>query len=472
MGNIKKKAQAKSIIMACRRWFAFLCGLCWTGIVLSQDVVVTLAPFTAGIPTDLTFITVENVSRNCSLMLNELPEGQTVYRINLSQGRLEPGLGIPPGTEPGYTILVCEPGRLRFSVVFQTGMPVTGSVIDMNGRRILQEEFNCLPGVTEFETFLPVGGMYVVEILGQGWRHALRCAGSTLQEGAVRIVSQTGRPPLAPVVMPSGTTSKLTEFTYEPGDLIRFRGYRNGYYPGLAEHVPLTGDVIPVFLSAPCPGNLTVADIDGNTYQTVQIGNQCWMRQNLNVTHTPQGVPLVDGTGVGSIFGDFTTPYWFNYNDSAVYSYTYGKLYTWAAVMNGAGNSNNNPSGVQGICPDGWHVPSDEEWIEMEMFLGMSEEEAYKKNDINRGTDEGGKLKSSGTELWLDPNVGGTNESGFHAIPAGYRMFDGFTSVRFVSHWWTSTGSWRTRIIFSNYGTIIRTGGFEHDAYSLRCVKD
>jgi len=136
----------------------------------------------------------------------------------------------------------------------------------------------------------------------------------------------------------------------------------------------------------------TVTDFDGNVYKTIKIGEQWWMAENLKTTHYADGSALVDGTDSGDIFSDYDTKYYFWYNnDSLTYAETYGALYTWAAVMNKETSSNENPSGVQGICPVGWHVPSDEEWKELEMFLGMSREEADETG--HRGTDEGAKMK-------------------------------------------------------------------------------
>ena len=144
------------------------------------------------------------------------------------------------------------------------------------------------------------------------------------------------------------------------------------------------------------------------------------MAENLKSTHYADGTPLVSGTGAGDITGDYTTKYYFFFNDdSATYWDTYGALYTWAAVMNGEASSNNNPSGVQGVCPDGWHLPSDTAWKELEMYLGMSQAQA--DGTFIRGTDEGGKMKETGTTHWNSPNTGATNSSGFTALPGGYR---------------------------------------------------
>ena len=221
----------------------------------------------------------------------------------------------------------------------------------------------------------------------------------------------------------------------------------------------------------------TVTDFEGNVYQTIVIGNQVWMAENLNSTHYADGTPLVNGTGVGDITGDYTTKYYFYYGDDSVtYADTYGALYTWAAVMNGEASSNNNPSGVQGVCPDGWHVPSDTAWKELEMYLGMSQAEA----DITaawRGTDEGSKLKETGTTHWDSPNTGATNESGLTALPGGYRGYNGtFYYIGSDGHWWSTaendaTHAWFRRLGY-NYSEIGRYDGNNSLGFSVRCVKD
>ena len=100
-----------------------------------------------------------------------------------------------------------------------------------------------------------------------------------------------------------------------------------------------------------CPAAETVSDIDGNTYNTVQIGNQCWMKENLRTTRYADGMAAT-------------------YYNNGVDSAEYGYMYTWDNVMHGEPSSSSNPSGVRGICPTGWHVPSDAEWTELEEYVG------------------------------------------------------------------------------------------------------
>ena len=213
---------------------------------------------------------------------------------------------------------------------------------------------------------------------------------------------------------------------------------------------------------------------DGYTYQTVQIGSQTWMAENLKY------LPSVVGPGTGSNSEAYCYVYGYDGTSisaaKATENYaTYGVLYNWTAAMNGAESSDANPSGVQGICPDGWHLPSDAEWKQLEMYLGMSE------TDVNstgwRGTVEGGKLKEAGTTHWADPNAGANNESGFTALPGGSRNDDGnLYIIRYHGYWWSSTESntntaWGRRLIYSNSG-VGRGNHGKSMGFSVRCLRD
>ena len=143
--------------------------------------------------------------------------------------------------------------------------------------------------------------------------------------------------------------------------------------------------------------------------------------------------------------------------------------------MNGAGGSDANQSGVQGVCPSGWHLPSDAEWKELEIHLGMSQSEA--DQSLWRGTDEGEKLKETGTSHWNSPNTGATNSSGFTALPGGSRNSSGsFSVVGSSANFWTATehsgsGAWR-RFLRSGYGGVGRIGHVKIYGFSVRCVGD
>jgi len=207
----------------------------------------------------------------------------------------------------------------------------------------------------------------------------------------------------------------------------------------------------------------TVTDIDGNVYQTVTIGTQLWMAENLKVIHYRNGdaIPNVTDATEWEIL---STGAYCNYNNNSSNADTYGQLYNWYAV-----NDSRN------IAPEGWHVPSDAEWKELEMYLGMSQSEADAEG--LRGTDEGGKLKETGTTHWISPNTGATNESGFSALPGGYRNHDGYFSiVGSYAYFWSSTEylsyfAW-SRLLYYYYSVVNRISNDKECGFSVRCLRD
>lgn len=217
-----------------------------------------------------------------------------------------------------------------------------------------------------------------------------------------------------------------------------------------------------------------VDERDNREYSWVKIGEQIWMAENLKY------LPSVVGPGTGSNSEAYCYVYGYDGTSisaaKATENYaTYGVLYNWPAAMNGAESSDANPSGVQGICPDGWHLPSDAEWKQLEMYLGMSE------TDVNstgwRGTVEGGKLKEAGTTHWADPNAGANNESGFTALPGGYRYVDGyFGGVRDYGDWWSSaeydtSNAWYRGLGYDD-SNVYRGNTVKSMGFSVRCLRD
>ena len=170
----------------------------------------------------------------------------------------------------------------------------------------------------------------------------------------------------------------------------------------------------------------TMIGNDGKTYNTVKIGDQWWMAENLRETEYRDG-SQIDPVTDNSEWGNKSTGARCVYDNNESHADTYGYLYNWYAVDDS-----------RNLAPVGWHVPTDEEWKELEIFLGMSQSEADKTG--GRGTEEGGKLKEEGPMHWEDPNTGATNERGFSALPAGYRSYDGsYYNMGYVADFWSST---------------------------------
>jgi len=202
------------------------------------------------------------------------------------------------------------------------------------------------------------------------------------------------------------------------------------------------------------------SDIDGNIYNTVIIGGQLWMQEDLRTTRFIGGaeIPFVTED---SDWKALTTPAccWFN---NTPRTGGFGLIYNWYTVE------------VGGLCPTGWHVPTDEEFKTLERFLGMSVAESNEPG--YRGTDEGNKLKS--TTTWV-PALG-TNSSGFSALGEGYRWgVEGtFNDFGVVGYWWTSSYHWdgATKALYrrldSNTGQIYREGVIKAGGKSVRCLKN
>jgi len=204
---------------------------------------------------------------------------------------------------------------------------------------------------------------------------------------------------------------------------------------------------------------------DGNEYNWVQIGDQVWMAENL--AYLPSVNMVADGSedAAGSYY------YVYGYDGTNVpdakatdnYA-TYGVLYNWTAAMEGEASSTTNPSGIQGVCPAGWHLPSDAEWTELTDYLG--------------GTSvAGGKLKETGTTHWASPNTGATNETGFTALPGGNRGSNGtFGDIGGGGSWWSATeyGATYARRRDMNYGYsgVYRDRYSKEVGFSVRCVRD
>ena len=184
-------------------------------------------------------------------------------------------------------------------------------------------------------------------------------------------------------------------------------------------------------------------DIDGNTYTIQKIGDQQWMGENLRVTHAPDGSPI-EG---------------YAYNNDTALAVKYGRLYTWDAAMNGS-----TQEGAQGICPCGWHIPTDKEFKQLEMHLGMTQAEADMTNTW-RGSPTGTLLKAGG-------------DSGYEAQMSGKRSPGGiFSTMGTMEYMWTSTeygssSAWR-RCLQTGSSAVGRWNTFSKSySFSVRCIKN
>jgi uncharacterized protein (TIGR02145 family) len=207
-----------------------------------------------------------------------------------------------------------------------------------------------------------------------------------------------------------------------------------------------------------------LTDKDGNEYKTKTFGTTIWMTENLKTTRFNDGSQIELHPNEETWFSLSRPVYCWYTNDETNHKASYGALYNWYAVTSGK------------LCPVGWHVPTEEEWQALEMFLGMSDTEASAPFGWRGEADNiGGKMKEAGLVHWSAPNKGATNESEFGALPGGARNLYGiYEYVNDYGYWWTSTDADNSngiaRSISYNLTSIYKSHYFKQSGFSVRCV--
>ena len=228
------------------------------------------------------------------------------------------------------------------------------------------------------------------------------------------------------------------------------------------------------FTTQQLPCGTIITDMDGNTYNTIQIGNQCWMKENLKTTKYADGTPIPQG-------GDFSisNAYWY-YPDSNAYNKpTYGLLYNWKALMRNSPSSSNNPSGVQGICPTGWHVPSDAEWTQLTNYVGSQSQ--YQCNSssvfIAKALASTVGWENSTDECAVGNSPLENDATGFGARPADCSCLSA-SHINFgrYAYFWTSTErdngkAYGRRLSWCSKG-VSDTFKDKYFGFSVRCVRN
>ena len=259
----------------------------------------------------------------------------------------------------------------------------------------------------------------------------------------------------------------LNNFVFDLGDQLKFTSFTY-----LGERVITdspTGDQTYYFhyTSQPCPGMPTVTDIDGNVYNTVQIGTQCWMKENLKTTTYNNGTSIPN-VADASLWSDLTSGAYVWCNNDISWKESYGALYNWYATVD-----------PNGLCPSGWHVLTNNEWTVLTDYIEGT------------GFPHGNELKSCrqvdsplvGCNTNVHPrwnsNSGnwGTDDYGFSGLPGGYRFFNGsFNTIGSNGYWWSSTetssyDAWYYVLSYT-FGYVYEGAASKQLGCSVRCLMD
>ncbi len=253
---------------------------------------------------------------------------------------------------------------------------------------------------------------------------------------------------------------------YEPGEYEILASFLSSDQKLVSHKVSITLQAICV----ECPDE--VIDIDGNHYPVVQIGNQCWMAENMRSTSYADGASMIDGSGHAgdSLLTTFSQPaeqligWYFSYEGDSIHAKEYGFLYNWPTVVNGVEVIRDSRGFIQGMAPDGWHIPELDEWRAAIDYLG--------------GIDmAGARLKDPSSSLWSQSTQDRPDTSGFAALPGGFCIYNtSYQEEGESAYFWTASPSivnHAYHILLSNHDSRANVLGHQDSkrfGYSVRCV--
>ena len=330
---------------------------------------------------------------------------------------------------------------------------VTVTVCDITGKVVANYSKDFTSGVHSFEFTANNPGMYSINVSGTKFVQTSKviCKSNNLQQAQLSYNGVTGIP-----AENGYKSSNSKDFLFTVGDRLKLKGISgDNAYATVMTVEPTTSETY-TFNFVPC------TDGDGNNYAVIEIGTHTWMAENLKTTSYVGGadIPYITADQEWADLEDNDTDkaYCFYGNDE---NSVYGALYTYAAATNG----DNSGTIVQGVCPDGWHLSRNNEWTSLiDEFGGLFI--------------AGGKLKSTCMDMWEEPNIAATNESGFTALPGGGRSaYDGeFFWADGFGYWWSAT-PYNAEFSYSVTLCYNEVKVYHDDIYksigqSVRCVKD
>jgi uncharacterized protein (TIGR02145 family) len=363
----------------------------------------------------------------------------------------------------GFTLSQNYPNPVAESASIDIYIPSSDKVIisiaDIKGRNLLNIDKKLEEGLHSFR-FTPGGEcVYFFSVKWHGNIRTIKIINNCLKPGTSCSLDYTG--------IISKTTGQLKsahsiqDFPFIMGDKLMFIGYADTLESGIVD-IPETSQeyVFQFAANIPCPG-LDSLFYDGHWYHTIQVFSQCWLKENMNAG-------MMIPSSQDQTNNDLIEKYCMG--DNQYNCNLLGGLYFWNEMM-----KYNNTSGGQGICPDGFHVPTDLEWQILEGAADSTYEIGGPEWNVNgwRGNNAGGNLKQTGTDLWEYPNTGATNAYGLTIIPAGYFVQGGFWGPGYKTYIWSSNyvGKYYRNMDW-NQAKIQRNTGGPETAFSVRCIKN
>ena len=449
------------IIIAC------ICQVAYS----QQDVIIFVQAKQLSNGLSLDTILIENLSNGTNANIYNLPQGVSNYEINLSQGAEVNSIAQIAEQTTNFKLISNQPGLSSFSIKSMCTDFLYLELFNIHGQSLYKTTEQIVVGTNTFDFLNNYPSIGILSLKTSKDKYSIKVIGAESQITKLSLSNLNDQNLIAK------NKSLKTDFLYNNGDSIRITAKKQHYHSNSIVLVPENSGNYIIYLSQPCPGIATVTDYDGNIYNTVKIGNQCWLKENLKTTHYSDGTALTDGSSTGIGGSNVYLKIFYNYSDNNSLTEITGKLYTWAAAINGYVSNNDDliHGHRQGLCPNGWHIPSDEEWVELELFVDNSINEPYIFGD--RGTDIGINLKSN--SYWQ--NTTSSDMHGFSALPGGHKEVNILNNSFVYSGYYTKASFWTsshyqgngiTRHLNNDSSKIWRGNRNPSHAYSVRCIKD
>ena len=389
----------------------------------------TGASFTVGT------VTVENLTQGKSIILS----GTEVLHLAKTIAGLDPIL------DQNNTLLI-YPNPTKDNTTIEFVSTATGKVnielFDISGKGVVTEQATLPIGTNYFQISGLGSGIFTVRISSQSYSYIGKIVSNGTLGSKVKIsYNGSSENPITAKKLKSANNEIVMQYT--TGDRLKITG-TFGNYSTMVMDVPTQSKTINFNF-------ITCTDYDGNNYPVVQIGTQLWMTENLKTTKYRNGDSISNVTDSVQ-WRNQTTGAYCNYKNDERNSTTYGRLYNWYSLKDS-----------RNVCPTGWHVPNDAEWLTLTTFLGTS--------------NAGNKLKETGTTHWQSGNAG-TNESGFSALPGGRRDYNAsWGYLGSWGYWWSMTeyNTDNANYLYMTYGRTDVSKSYTNKTligFSVRCIKD
>lgn len=415
----------------------------------------------------LNSILIENLTRGGEMQLN-YPD--TVVTFDFNVGISEN----PINSESVFKLSQNEPNPFesdtRFSIDLYANELIQIKISDITGKILVNSEYSLNRGLHNFEFSSGRGNIYFLTVRNNVYSKTIKMI-TISNENTCATECRLKHSSINQITAINKNTLGSMSFEFFPGDILQYTGTsvlgnQTFYDTPLADNTYtfVYGNVTP------CPGIPTVSDIDGNIYNTVLVGNRCWMHENLKTTTYSNGtaIPNINSNGEWT---SLTSGAFVWYDNNEAFKNIYGGLYNWFATTND-----------NGLCPEGWHVPTYEDWMELIFFMGGME--SPYGNELKSCRQENsplaGSCNTSNHPRWKEDTYSGnygTDQYGFSGLPAGVRNYYGsFFSMGDLALWWSQNegeydGGIGVRLHFYE-GLIEMPETDKQNGQSVRCLKD